>query len=99
MITTFKIKSLMGPDETVSFENGVVLQKTNKFNAVIVMKTKDFDIQWIESFENLPDKGKELIYKMLKARKVMLSFDTEFNIVTKGIVIDKPEKAPKHYES
>lgn len=98
MITAFKIKSLMGPSETVSFENGVVLQKTNKFNAVIVMKTKDFDIQWIESFDNLPDKGKELIYKMLKARKVMLSFDTEFNIITKGIVIDKPEKAQKHYD-
>lgn len=98
MITTFKIKSLMGPCETISFENGVVLQKTNKFNAVIVMKTKDFDIQWIESFENLPDKGKELIYKMLKARKVMLSFDTEFNVVTKGIVINKLEKTPRHYE-
>lgn len=82
MITTFKIKSLMGAEQTITFENGVVLEKSNKFNAVIVMKTKDFDILWVENFENLPEKGKELIAKMLRARKVMLSFDTEFNIVT-----------------
>lgn len=82
MITTFKIKALMGGEETVSFENGVVLQRTNKFNAVIVMKTKNFEVLWVENFDNLPEKGKELIYKMLKARKVMLSFDTEFNIIT-----------------
>lgn len=92
MITTFKIKALMGGEETVSFENGVVLQKTNKFNAVLVMKTKDFEVLWVENFDNLPDKGKELIYKMLKARKVMLSFDTEFNVVTKGVVIDTNKK-------
>ncbi len=92
MITTFKIKALMGGEETVSFENGVVLQKTNKFNAVLVMKTKDFEVLWVENFDNLPEKGKELIYKMLKARKVMLSFDTEFNVVTKGIVIDTHKK-------
>ena len=92
MITTFKIKALMGGEETVSFENGVVLQKANKFNAVLVMKTKDFEVLWVENFDNLPEKGKELIYKMLKARKVMLSFDTEFNVVTKGVVIDTHKK-------
>lgn len=92
MVTIQKIKSLMGTEQSIKFENGVVLEKSIKYNAVIVMKVKDFDILWVENFENLPEKGKELIIKMLKARKVMLSFDTEFNIITKGMVIDKTKK-------
>lgn len=85
----------MGTEQTITFENGIVLEKSSKFNAVIVMKVKDFDILWVENFENLPEKGKELIAKMLRARKVMLSFDTEFNIVTTGTVIEKPNKKEK----
>lgn len=92
MVNVQKIKALMGAEQTINFENGVVLEKSHKYNAVIVMKVKDLEIQWIENFENIPEKGKELIVKMLKARKVMLSFDTEFNVVTKGIVIEKPKK-------
>lgn len=95
MITVQKIKALMGAEQSISFENGVVLEKSHKYNAIIVMKTKDLEIQWIENFENIPEKGKELIFKMLKARKVMLSFDTEFNIVTNGIVIDRSKTAKK----
>lgn len=87
-----KIKKLMGAESLIQLENGVVLEKSTKFNAIIVMKVKDLEVQWIENFENLPEKGKKLIEKMLKARKVMLSFDTEFNIVTNGIVIDKKSK-------
>ena len=79
-----KIKKLMGAESLIQLENGVVLEKSTKFNAIIVMKVKDLEVQWIENFENLPEKGKKLIEKMLKARKVMLSFDTEFNIVTKS---------------
>ena len=79
-----KIKKLMGEESLIQLENGVVLEKSTKFNAIIVMKVKDLEVQWIENFENLPEKGKKLIEKMLKARKVMLSFDTEFNIVTKS---------------
>lgn len=92
MVNVQKIKALMGAEQTINFENGVVLEKSHKYNAVIVMKVKDLEIQWIENFENIPEKGKELIVKMLKARKVMLSFDTEFNVVTRGIVIEKPKK-------
>ena len=92
MVNVQKIKALMGAEQTINFENGVVLEKSHKYNAVIVMKVKDLEIQWIENFENITEKGKELIVKMLKARKVMLSFDTEFNVVTKGIVIEKPKK-------
>lgn len=87
-----KIKKLMATESLIQLENGVVLEKSTKFNAIIVMKVKDLEVQWIENFENLPEKGKKLIEKMLKARKVMLSFDTEFNILTNGIVIDKKSK-------
>lgn len=87
-----KIKKLMGTESLIQLENGVVLEKSTKFNAIIVMKVKDLEVQWIENFENLPEKGKKLIEKMLKARKVMLSFDTEFNILTNGIVITKKSK-------
>lgn len=87
-----KIKKLMATESLIQLENGVVLEKSTKFNAIIVMKVKDLEVQWIENFENLPEKGKKLIEKMLKARKVMLSFDTEFNILTNGIVISNKSK-------
>ncbi len=93
MIPVQKIKALMGGEQTIKFDNGVVLSK--QFDTVLVGKMKDLELQWIENFNNLPEQGKNLIVKMLKARKVMLSFDTEFNIVTKGIVIDKTPKTEK----
>lgn len=92
MLTIFRLKTLMGSEQTIKFDNGIVLQKSNDYNEVLVMKVKDFDIQWVETFTNLSERGKVLIVKMLRARKVMLGFDTEFNVVTKGIVIDKPTK-------
>ena len=96
MITSFKISALMG-EPSIKLENGITLDRMH--GTVLVGKVKNGELQWIENFENLPVKGKELLFKMLKARKVIMSFDTEFNVITKGIVIDKPEKAPKHYES
>lgn len=96
IITSFKISSLMG-EQSIKLENGITLDRMH--GTVLVGKVENGQLMWIENFDNLPEAGKKLIMLMLKARKVMLSFDTEFNIVTKGIVIDKPEKAPKHYES
>lgn len=94
MVTTFRLKALMGAEQTIKFDNGIVLMKT-EFNAVLVGKVKDFDLLWIENYENLPEKGKALILKMMRARKTMLSFDTEFNVVTKGIVLDDLKKPAK----
>lgn len=95
MITSFKIGSLMG-EPSIKLENGITLDRMH--GTVLVGKVENGQLLWIENFENLPEKGKELLFKMLKARKVIMSFDVQFNIVTKGIAIDKPEKAPKHYE-
>ena len=85
----------MGSEQTIKFDNGIVLQKSNDYDEVLVMKVKDLDVQWVETFTNLPERGKALVVKMLRARKVMLSFDTEFNIVTTGTVIEKPNKKEK----
>lgn len=95
MLTIFRLKTLMGSEQTIKFDNGIVLQKSNDYDEVLVMKVKDLDVQWVETFTNLPERGKVLIVKMLRARKVMLSFDTEFNIVTTGTVIEKPNKKEK----
>ena len=95
MLTIFRLKTLMGSEQTIKFDNGIVLQKSNDYDEVLVMKVKDFDVQWVETFTNLPERGKVLIVKMLRARKVMLSFDTEFNTVTTGTVIEKPNKKEK----
>ena len=95
-ITTFKISSLMG-EQSIRLENGITLDRM--YGTILVGKIENNKLLWIENFDNLPEAGKKLIMLMLKARKVMLSFNTEFNVVTKGIVIDKPEKALKHYES
>ena len=89
MITSFKIGSLMG-EPSIKLENGITMDRMH--GTVLVGKVKDGQLQWIENFDNLPENGKMLLFKMLKARKVMMSFDTEFNVVTKGIVIDKPSK-------
>ena len=89
MITSFKIGSLMG-EPSIKLENGITMDRMH--GTVLVGKVKDGQLQWIENFDNLPENGKTLLFKMLKARKVMMSFDTEFNVVTKGIVIDKPSK-------
>lgn len=43
-----KIKKLMGAESLIQLENGVVLEKSTKFNAIIVMKVKDLEVQWIE---------------------------------------------------
>ena len=96
MITSFKISSLMG-DQSIKLENGITLDRM--YGTVLVGKVENGQLLWIENFDNLPEKGKELLFKMLKARKVIMNFDVQFNIVTKGIVIDKLEKAPRHYES
>ena len=95
MLTIFRLKTLMGSEQTIKFDNGIVLQKSNDYDEVLVMKVKDLDVQWVETFTNLPERGKVLIVKMLRARKVMLSFDTEFNVVTTGTVIEKPNKKEK----
>ena len=89
MITSFKIGSLMG-EPSIKLENGITMDRMH--GTVLVGKVKDGQLQWRENFDNLPENGKTLLFKMLKARKVMMSFDTEFNVVTKGIVIDKPSK-------
>lgn len=95
MITSFKISSLMG-EPSIKLENGITLDRMH--GTVLVGKVENGQLLWIENFDNLPEKGKDLLFKMLKARKVIMSFDVQFNVVTKGIAIDKPEKAPKHYE-
>lgn len=84
-------------DQSIKLENGITLDRMH--GTVLVGKVENGQLLWIENFDNLPEKGKELLFKMLKARKVIMNFDVQFNIVTKGIVIDKPEKAPRHYES
>ena len=83
-------------EPSIKLENGITLDRMH--GTVLVGKVENGQLVWIENFDNLPDKGKELLFKMLKARKVIMSFDVQFNVVTKGRVIDKPEKAPKHYE-
>ena len=95
MITSFKISSLMG-EPSIKLENGITLDRMH--GTVLVGKVENGQLLWIENFDNLPERGKDLLFKMLKARKVIMSFDVQFNVVTKGIAIDKPEKAPKHYE-
>ena len=84
-------------DQSIKLENGITLDRM--YGTVLVGKVENGQLLWIENFDNLPEKGKELLFKMLKARKVIMNFDVQFNIVTKGIVIDKLEKAPRHYES
>ena len=83
-------------EPSIKLENGITLDRMH--GTVLVGKVENGQLVWIENFDNLPDKGKELLFKMLKARKVIMSFDVQFNVVTKGMVINKPEKAPKHYE-
>ena len=84
-------------EPSIKLENGITLDRMH--GTVLVGKVENGQLLWIENFDNLPEKGKDLLFKMLKARKVIMSFDVQFNVVTKGIVIDKPEKTPKHYES
>lgn len=80
-----KVRALMKGQQTIKFENGIVLQQL--FGTILVGKMKDCELEWIENYVNLPDSGKKLLYNMLKARALMLSFDTEFNIITKGNAI------------
>ena len=95
MITSFKISSLMG-DQSIKLENGITLDRMH--GTVLVGKVENVQLLWIENFDNLPEKGKELLFKMLKARKVIMNFDVQFNVVTKGVAINKLEKTPRHYE-
>lgn len=83
-------------EPSIKLENGITLDRMH--GTVLVGKVENGQLLWIENFDNLPERGKDLLFKMLKARKVIMSFDVQFNVVTKGIAIDKPEKAPKHYE-
>lgn len=83
-------------EQSIKLENGITLDRMH--GTVLVGKVENGQLLWIENFDNLPERGKDLLFKMLKARKVIMSFDVQFNVVTKGIAIDKPEKAPKHYE-
>lgn len=92
--TSQKVKSLMGNQPSIKFDNGVILQKT-EYNAVLVGLVKDFELLWIENLDNLLPEAQNLIVRMLKARKTILSFDTEFRIVTKGVVIDEKAKQEK----
>lgn len=105
--TSQKVKSLMGNQQNVKFDNGVILQKT-EYNAVLVGLVKDLELQWIENLDNLLPDAQKLIVRMLKARKTILSFDTEFRDLvpqtasmnvcdnaTKGIVIDGKAKKEK----
>ena len=96
MITSFRISSLMG-DQSMKLENGITLDRMH--GTVLVGKVENGQLLWIENFDNLPEKGKELLFKMLKARKVIMNFDVQFNVVTKGVAINKLEKTPRHYES
>jgi hypothetical protein len=99
-------------EPSIKLENGITLDRMHgtvlvgrMHGTVLVGKVENGQLLWIENFDNLPEKGKDLLFKMLKARKVIMSFDVQFNIVTKDIVVDdkakpvKPEKTPKHYES
>lgn len=84
-------------DQSIKLENGITLDRM--YGTVLVGKVENGQLLWIENFDNLPEKGKELLFKMLKARKVIMNFDVQFNVVTKGVAINKLEKTPRHYES
>lgn len=83
-------------DQSIKLENGITLDRMH--GTVLVGKVENGQLLWIENFDNLPEKGKELLFKMLKARKVIMNFDVQFNVVTKSVAINKLEKTPRHYE-
>ena len=83
-------------DQSIKLENGITLDRMH--GTVLVGKVENGQLLWIENFDNLPENGKELLFKMLKARKVIMNFDVQFNVVTKGVAINKLEKTPRHYE-
>lgn len=93
MISAQKIIRLMGNNSSIKLENGITIDKLH--GAVLVGKLKDCQLEWIENFDNLPEKGKNLLVRMLNARKTLMSFDVEFNIATQGIVIDKSKTEKK----
>lgn len=93
MISAQKIIRLMGNTSNVVLENGITIDKLH--GAVLVGKVKDCKLEWVENFENLPERGQKLLVRMLNARKTLMSFDVEFNIATQGIVIDKSKTEKK----
>lgn len=98
MITFQKMERMMGKETTINFDNGIFLDK--RYRTIVVGQIKDEQLVWIDDFNKLSDKDRELLRKMLISRKVIREFELQFHLQSKTTIDEKQiEKAPKHYES
>lgn len=98
MITFQKMERMMGKETTINFDNGIFLDK--RYKTIIVGQIKDEQLIWLDDFNKLSEKDRELLRNMLLSRKVIREFELQFHLQPQTVVEKKQtEKAPKHYES
>lgn len=98
MITFQKMERMMGKETTINFDNGIFLDK--RYKTIVVGQIKDEQLIWLDDFNKLSDKDRELLRKMLLSRKVIREFELQFHLQPETTVEKKQtEKAQKHYES
>lgn len=77
MINVQRIERQMGNEKEIHFDNGIFVEK--KQNNILVGKIEENQLKWVELFDDLSDNDKELLFKMLKARDVLIGFDRLFH--------------------
>lgn len=98
MITFQKMERMMGKETTINFDNGIFLDK--RYKTIVVGQIKDEQLLWLDDFNKLSEKDRELLRKMLLSRKVIRGFELQFHLQPETTVEKKQaEKAQKHYES
>ncbi len=106
MITFQKMERMMGKETTINFDNGIFLDK--RYKTIVVGQIKNEQLVWLDDFNKLSDKDRELLRKMLLSRKVIREFELKFHLQPEPVVekkhkkeqvIEQPSEEPlKHYE-
>ena len=98
MITFQKMERMMGKETTINFNNGIFLDK--RYKTIVVGQIKDEQLIWLDDFNKLSEKDRELLRKMLLSRKIIREFELQFHLQPETTIEKKQtEKTPKHYES
>lgn len=105
------MERMMGKETTIEFSNGIFLDK--RYKTIVVGQIKNDQLVWLDDFNKLSDKDRELLRKMLLSRKVIREFELQFHLQpettepTKKLekkhkkeqVTEQPSEEPlKHYE-
>ena len=78
MITFQKMERMMGKETTINFNNGIFLDK--RYKTIVVGQIKDEQLIWLDDFNKLSEKDRELLRKMLLSRKIIREFELQFHL-------------------